>query len=176
MQRRYTLSGLLWGFVLMFAAGCNGSQRPQVFPVQGRLMVGGQPAFGAHLAFHAVDQRLISRPVAIAQRDGSFRVMTHSVADGAPAGDYVVTVFWRDPSIPDDECECHDLLQHDLLAGQYVTPDKSPLRATVRRENNELTFDIAAVSRPALPALSGDRKRPVANVFSFSDWADDEDE
>lgn len=175
MQRHHALSRLCW-VVLALAAGCNGSRPPQVFPVKGRLMVGGQPAFGAHLAFHPVDQRFISRPVAIVQRDGSFRVMTHAVADGAPAGDYVVTVFWRDQSIPDNECECHDSLQHDLLAGSYITPDKSLLRATVRRENNELTFDIAAVSRPALPTPGRDRKRPLGNVFSFPEWADAEDE
>ncbi|MFO0918504.1 MAG: hypothetical protein U0872_09340 [Planctomycetaceae bacterium] len=120
------------------AAGCNQNHRPKVYPVKGILLVGGKPAGGAHLAFHAVDQPFVFRPVAITKPDGTFQLMTHATGDGAPAGNYVVTIFWHDVSHPADDCEHHDLIQHDRFHGFYADSTSSPLRANVRRGANEL--------------------------------------
>ena len=138
MQRRQAFIKSFGTVLLACVMGCNDSRRLETFPVTGTLLVGSKPAGGAHLAFHAVDQRLISRPVAVTETDGSFRLMTHAADDGAPAGEYIVTIFWRDESHADDECEDHDPLQHDRFHGLYVDSTKSPLRASGRPGPNEL--------------------------------------
>ena len=138
MQRRHAFRASLWAVALACVMGCNDSRRLETFPVKGTLLVDSKPAGGAHLAFHPVDRRIVSRPVALTETDGSFRVMTHAPDDGAPAGEYIVTLYWRDESHSEDECEDHDPIQHDRLNGLYVDSTKSPLRATVRPGLNEL--------------------------------------
>jgi hypothetical protein len=140
MRRRGVFSASLWAIVIGGAAGCGGNHSTPVFPVHGKLLVGGKPAAGAHVVFHAVDRHIVSRPVAITETDGSFRLMTYSANDGAPAGDYIVTLFWRDPSTPLDGCEGHRLIKHDQLYGFYFDSRSSPLRTTVRRGPNEISI------------------------------------
>lgn len=142
MLHRSAFCASLWALVLCCAAGCSDDRLPlKVFPVSGKLMVGDKPAGGAHLAFHAVDRHIVSCPVAMTAPDGSFRLMTYAVDDGAPAGDYVVTIFWRDESIPVDDCVGEDLIKHDRLFGIYFDSTKSPLRASVRPGPNDLTIE-----------------------------------
>ena len=139
-MRRHAFHASLWAIVLGCALGCSDGLPNQVYPVTGRLLVGDKPAAGAHLAFHAIDQRIVSRPVAITESDGSFRLMTYAANDGAPAGDYVVTIFWRDESNPDEESEDDDLIKHDRLRGRYFDSRKSTLRATVQPGPNEIVI------------------------------------
>jgi len=142
MLRRCVLSASLWAVLLACAGGCSDSQRAKVFPVRGKLLIGGKPAAGAHLVFHPLNPQIVSRAVGVTKPDGSFQLMTHSAADGAPAGDYVVTIFWHDDSVPEEDCEHHDEdhVEHDRLHGLYFDSTKSPLRATVRRGSNDLTI------------------------------------
>lgn len=65
---------------------------------------------------------------------------------GAPVGDYVVTVFWRDPSMPFDGCTGDDLVKHDLLHGAYFNRMNSPLRTTVRPGPNEIVIEADDVT------------------------------
>ena len=125
---------------LVCAGGCGDHPQFAVYPVKGRLMVGNKPAAGASLAFHAIDPRIVCRPVAQTGPDGTFRLMTYAVDDGAPTGEYVVTIFWRDDS-PADQCEGYDLIKHDRLFGVYFDRTKSPLRATVQPGSNDLAID-----------------------------------
>ncbi len=66
--------------------------------------------------------------------------MTYALEDGAPPGEYVVTIYWRDDS-PADQCEGYDLIKHDRLFGVYFDSTKSPLRATVQAGPNDLAID-----------------------------------
>jgi hypothetical protein len=138
MHHDRAFPGLLWATALACVVACSGCGKADTFPVKGKLLIGGKPAARANLMFHAVDQRIIARPVAFTEPDGSFRLMTHSIDDGAPRGDYVVTIFWRDESIPFDGCAGDDLIKHDRLRGLYFDRTKSTLRATVRPESNEV--------------------------------------
>lgn len=135
------------GFVLLFLAlapGCasqeKGDNRVTVYPVEGKLFVLGRPAGNAHVAFHHADKGQIGGlcPVGITRPDGTFRLTTHSSDDGAPEGEYVVTVVWPNDTIPVDECA--DPATHDRLNGLYLDPTKSQLRATVRAERTEITL------------------------------------
>src|SRR5205809_799630 len=96
------------------------------YSVEGVFLVGDVPAGGAHLAFHSTGDGA-DRPVGVTGPDGTFRMMTHAPADGAPAGEYIVTVYWPNHAIPFDECACIDFAVHDRLTGAYADPDTSPL-------------------------------------------------
>lgn len=83
-------------------------------------------------------------PRAIVAADGSFQVSTYGNADGAPDGSYVVLVEWRRP--PEGagaEGLDPETPLPDRLAGRYMDPAKSPLKALVAQQPNELPrFDL----------------------------------
>jgi len=62
--------------------------------------------------------------------------MTYSLGDGAPEGEYAVTVLWIDPMSPYDECG--DVTLHDVLKGRYLDATQSTLRASVVPGSNEI--------------------------------------
>lgn len=128
-------------------AGCGGDARRPAHSVNGTLLIGGKPAAGAHLIFHPVEEGRIARAVGITKPDGSFRLTTYQSGDGAPQGEYAVTIFWPDPSLPADDCEGGDLVKnHDLLCGLYASAAKTPLRATIGSESNEIILQAADLS------------------------------
>jgi len=120
--------------LLAAAAGCSSSapdianQKP-VHPVTGQVFVGNQPAAGAFVLFVPVNEPQPPpdpRPRAEVKADGSFALSTYGEEDGAPAGEYVVTIRW---TAPEDQ---------DRLQGIYSDPASSKLRATVGETKNEL--------------------------------------
>ena len=131
--------------VLLCIAGCDDRGRLAVVPVKGKLLIGGKPAARANVVLHPADPRVVVRPVAFTEADGSFRLMTYGVDDGAPVGNYVVTIFWRDESIPFDGCTGEGLVKHDQLLGAYFDSRKSPLRATIHPGPNEIVIEADAV-------------------------------
>jgi hypothetical protein len=127
-------------------AGCGGPDRVPVHPVAGTLLVGGRPAANAHVVFHPTDGAVAVRPVAVTGPDGVYRLTTFAAGDGAPAGGYVVTVFWPADTMPADPCDCPDPSAHDRLRGAYLDPARSPLRAAVVPGENrvELRAEVGA--------------------------------
>jgi len=105
------------------------TQKP-VHPVKGKLTVSGKPAVGAFVLFTPVNEPADApdpRPRANVEEDGSFSLSTYGENDGAPVGDYIVTVSWEDPDTHDDK-----------LKGRYSDPATSKLRAKVIEGQNEL--------------------------------------
>ena len=131
--------------VWLAAAGCGGPAAP-VYPVAGTLLVGGRPAGNARLAFHPLAPDT-ARPVGVTAADGTFQLTTHAAGDGAPAGEYVVTLVWPDPAVVVDECDCPDPATHDHLSGAYADPATSPLRAAVRPGANTVTLEATPTAR-----------------------------
>jgi hypothetical protein len=112
----------LIGFA-MFAAlilpvfGCSrgSTDRVAVHPVQGAIQFRGQPMEGAFVSLHpksATDG--VPTPRATVAKDGTFTVTTYNGNDGAPEGDYVVTVQWYRPV----------RVGNDLVGGPNVLPAK----------------------------------------------------
>lgn len=107
-------------FAATFASGCSSSVtvQPPVFPVDGRLFVGGKPAAGAVVTFHpqggetpAID--------AVVRDDGRFVPTRSDGAVGMPEGAYVLTVSW--PPGKDDR-----------LGGKYSDPGRPVTTLTVK--------------------------------------------
>jgi hypothetical protein len=135
--RRISLASLA-GMVLLLGCGKTTRERKPVFPVSGKVLFNGRPAAGALIAFHPaeeLDNPRALRPIATVARDGTFRLTTYDTNDGAPAGEYVVTVYWPGPlpkHSPPGE------VGPDQLGGRYATP-RSPLcRMTIKECDNQL--------------------------------------
>ncbi|MBX9579117.1 MAG: hypothetical protein K2X87_02315 [Gemmataceae bacterium] len=110
-------------------AGCGGGG-PTVFPVEGRVVYNNQPAVGAVVVFHPADAPGLDapRPTGRVQPDGTFRLRTDPAGDGAPAGEYVVTVVWPAPA---DRREGAARQGGDRLRGRYGDPATSQWRVRV---------------------------------------------
>jgi hypothetical protein len=103
--------------VVLPACGCgrSGENHVAVHPVQGAIQFRGQPMEGAFVALHpksATDG--VPTPRATVAKDGTFTVTTYDGNDGAPEGDYVVTVQWYRPV----------RVGNDLVGGPNVLPAK----------------------------------------------------
>src|SRR5262245_10361526 len=114
--------------------GCGGER---VFPVRGWVLVGEEPAVGATVEFHPMSGgRWVAsdHPTGRVQDDGSFELSTRSDWDGAPAGEYAVTVEWRPPLPAGDE----SVAGPGLVPGSYTQRGTTPLRAIVAEGTNVL--------------------------------------
>lgn len=131
--------------ICLAIAGCQAEKKSPVIEVGGQLLVEGKPAAHASIALHPISDSgsMIQRSVGITQQDGSFKLTTFSVDDGAPAGEYIVTIIWPDESVPIDECECVDPTEHDRLFGVYADPVKSKLRATIDQHRHSLNLQAS---------------------------------
>jgi hypothetical protein len=137
--------GLLLGFLVAPVAGCSGqSKEKPVFKVRGRLTHDGKPMARAMISYYSVDAADRGTPShATSDAGGRYELHTYREGDGAPAGEYVVTIFWpgprakkdkaADPTDPEAETSTPDRLK-----GQYAQAGKSKLRATVREQDNEI--------------------------------------
>jgi hypothetical protein len=89
------------GFGILFAGmvGC-GDGKPAAVPVTGTVTYKKTtPPAGALVVFHAanpdLEKAIQGKPVGRVDDDGKFRLSTYAEGDGAPPGDYGVTIDWR---------------------------------------------------------------------------------
>lgn len=136
------VSGFLAGLAIAFAfgplTGCsNGPSRVPVYPTQGRIVHQGKPAVGAIVILHPDGDASISDMKARGKADdsGEFQLTTYERHDGAPAGDYLVTIYWPAPR-PVGAPDLDD--GPDRLKGRFLDI-KSPLtRVTIPPRTNVL--------------------------------------
>lgn len=119
--------------VCLLPIGC-GKATAKVYPIRGEVFCNGEPAPGALVHFHPIDQENSSPAFATVEDDGTFQLTTRVENDGAREGDYIVTVNWRDEKEVDGE----RIIGPDRLGGRYSKPDASNLQATVIGGQNEV--------------------------------------
>lgn len=103
----------------------------------GSIEVGGKPAAGAILKLYPVDTKtkLSSLPQALADDSGRFVLSTFQRNDGAPVGEYIVTVTWRpDVKTKDGRTERGP----NIVPARFTKPDSSTLRVIVPKEGGEV--------------------------------------
>jgi len=132
---------------LCAAGGCSSSsphdiKNPKaVHPVVGKVFVSNKPAVGAFVLLVPVNDAAENpdpRPRAEVKEDGTFALSTYKDSDGAPVGDYVVTIRWPGGVRPDGSEE-----PADKLMGRYSDAATTKLRATVKEGPNEFPrFDL----------------------------------
>lgn len=126
------------------ACGCSGATSYETIPthpVSGKVVVNGVPAQGAVVRFHPkVPQAGTKYPLLPSGRtdeQGGYQLTTYESQDGAPAGNYVVTIEWPDPNwrppgggMPPPP--------PDRLKGRFADPKRSTVEASVVEGNNEI--------------------------------------
>jgi hypothetical protein len=146
-RRRNAMRGLgHWlGFLgaLASVCGCSGNTAPVVAPVHGQVLYNGRPIPNAQVTFHPVGEtgRAAVRPVGKVDEQGRFSLTSFHEGDGAPPGEYRVTVVWylaRPVQAGSDET-----VSANYLPAKYAIADTSQLTATVTSGANELKpFDL----------------------------------
>jgi hypothetical protein len=85
----------------------------------------------------------VPSPNAITGEDGSFVLTTYENKDGAPAGDYVVTISTAPRPVEKKVSLKKAEPYVDLLKGKYADPKTSGLKVTIKGSSNTLEpFDL----------------------------------
>jgi len=124
-------------FVAAFA-GCSPSYQDRLelkpIPAKGKISLKGKPLPHAIVTFHPVEKLgtpssgdLVRTPFGVAKEDGSFELTTFKPADGAPEGEYAVTISWTGGPIRSDNDAAPE-----RLPPQYQNPVASGIRVQVR--------------------------------------------
>jgi hypothetical protein len=126
--------GIFFAFLLpLLPCSCAGVKRKPVFPVQGKVLYQGKPTANAVVFLHLLGDADANepKPHGVVGADGSFQISTYGDKDGAPAGQYAVTVVWKTEAKGGDD-------QDNLLPVRYMSPSTSGLTAQVKEGPNEL--------------------------------------
>jgi hypothetical protein len=120
---------------------------PTLYPVEGKILLKGQPLAGATVTFWPKqgDQAKMTPSTGSTDEEGNFKLET-GTRTGAPAGDYAVTVI-QSRQLPVKGGKGGMTMEppdtEDALHGAYANRTKSQLTATVKTESNQLPpFDL----------------------------------
>ena len=129
----------LFGMALLSIAlvGCAEAtpDRTPVFPAKGTITFKGQPTSGALVALHPkAPIEGTPNPRANVDKDGAFNVSTYVTADGAPEGEYVVTVLWYKPVKKGEDITSGP----NVIPAKYANPNTSDLVVSIKPGENDL--------------------------------------
>jgi hypothetical protein len=129
-----------------FCCSCSGGG-PALYPVDGKILLKGQPLAGATVSFwpKTGEQAKVTPSTGVTDEEGRFKLST-GTRTGAPPGDYVVTVI-QSRQIPAKGAKGGMSMEppdtEDALHGAYANRTRSQLTATVKAESNQLAaFDL----------------------------------
>ena len=123
-------------FTFASASGCGSSRDPNwlpVFPATGKVSFQGAAPGGAYVVLHPkqanspVAASNVS-PHAAVEPDGTFKISSYSASDGAPPGDYVVTLEWK-KTVKDSRGEPGP--GPNVLPAKYAQAATSPITVTI---------------------------------------------
>ena len=134
--------------IAVVATGCGKKAAPRlaVNPVIGKLLINGQPAPRAEVTLRPVTPleepgKRSVLPYAIVQGDGTFRIGTYVGDDGAPLGEYAVTVVWPRISVEGGE----EIAGPDRLQGFFNNPRQPAAKVIVAEGENLIpTIELKA--------------------------------
>lgn len=132
---RYCLPWCVVGLVAVLLPGC-GPSGPKLYPVRGKVSVKGKPAAHALVFLHRKGRSDPTEPVPYGKvaEDGQFSIINGMEGNGAPEGEYLITVYWPDMSKPEDG----NGQRPDALNGAYDKVAKAKISTVVKPGSNEI--------------------------------------
>jgi hypothetical protein len=127
---------MLVGLSAIGLTSCRRGESKPVYPARGKVFYKGKPAEWARVTLVPLNDADSTKPKPGGQvgNNGEFRLSTYASYDGAPPGRYAVTVVYPSPEKKDND----ENAGPDLLRGRYADPKKTPLKAEIKEETNEL--------------------------------------
>ncbi|MGD9723749.1 MAG: BON domain-containing protein [Pirellulales bacterium] len=139
--RRSAAAGLALLLVALLV-GCGGRKVPErvaVHPVQGQVHYQGRPAAGAYVVFHPKGNTTnVPTPRGHVDAQGNFKLSTYSSDDGAPVGEYAVTVVLEPMVQKDGDYE----RGKNILPPKYSQPNTTNVVARVAEGDNSVPIKI----------------------------------
>jgi hypothetical protein len=122
----------------LFCLACSGGGA-RFNPVQGKVLYKNQPLKGALVTFHPKGANDITtvRPVGLTGEDGTFTVSTGE-KDGAPAGEYVVTLICSEEVKPKKPFAMEMPEARDRFHGTYANRETSKFKVEIKKGVNQL--------------------------------------
>lgn len=125
---------VLFGAVICCFASCGEkvTQLP-THEVSGKILQDGKPVAHATVVFHPSFElgKDVSNPRGTTGEDGAFKLSTYGAGDGAPEGEYKITVELWTSTNPEKGPESR-------LPVKFAKPDQSGLTAKVASGKNEI--------------------------------------
>lgn len=133
-------------FLITLIAGCGGNTSFQpsvkVYPIKGKLEYQGKPMPGVTLIFNPIDETQKIKPQATTDGEGNFVATTFQTGDGAPEGDFIITLVVRsnesDSAREDAEVEGRTKATKIPFPPKYLNPTTSGLKIKVTPGNPDL--------------------------------------
>lgn len=127
-RQRIAIAAIL--LMTFLATGCARVEPVKCFPVMGRVLVNGQPAAYARVVFHPLQERPSTAPLpcATTDADGQYQLTTDRRNDGAPMGEYAITIEMREPVTHGAQVV---RTGRNTLPSKFAKPETSELRALI---------------------------------------------
>ena len=119
-----------------------------VHPVRGTVMVKGKPAADVLVTFHPSGSpsrpgEVTSSPTGKTHAEGKYQLHTYLGTDGAPAGQYAVSLTFAGSAESRDIMSKNQTIAITKIPAKYSDPRKSGLTATVKEGDNAIDpFEI----------------------------------
>ena len=115
--------------VLCFSGCKEVRDEKKAYPITGKILVDGKPVEGLQIQLHdksGVDTSKPTFPTASTDAAGNLKVSTYAEGDGAPEGEYTLTVEWKDFNVVS-----RSYSGPDKLNKKYSDPKKSSVQLSV---------------------------------------------
>jgi hypothetical protein len=110
-------------------------------PVEGKLLLDGKALAGATVAFHTYNEETKRWAYVCDGRSdasGRFDMTTYFRFDGAPAGEFAVTV------VKSMKTDVEGEPAKNVLPATYATADKTPLKVTIKEGTNDVNLELTS--------------------------------
>lgn len=133
---RLTLFTLVLSGVAAALSGCSrGEARVPVYPVNGKVTFEGAPPTGAFIILHPAQAKEGQpTPSGKVKDDGTFTLTSYDGDDGAPAGDYSVSIKWYKLIKNGSDVKAGP----NVIPAKYGAPETSPWKVKVGEAPTQL--------------------------------------